>query len=141
MTRADELITARLHEDAAKPHLAQRRVQLHHGIDVRSVARALSRHGYRPGALRFDKGWSDSPGFIRPDGHEIEIASQGAASPLELRHWGPESTHDSGPERTLRSTAEAVRYLSRLHGTTQPPAAKDWRNEPDAKVRRHALGR
>lgn len=138
--RADALIRSRLDENAARPGPAARRVHLHPGVDVAKLARALSRHGYRAGALAPDKGWSEGDGYLRPDGHEIEIASHGVAGPLELRHWGPEANQETGPTKILRSTQEAIRYLKGVHrtGLLKP---HDWRKAPEVKNRLHATMR
>lgn len=134
MRRADMLIRALLDESA--PGLAPRRSLVGvRSVDVGRVAATLRRHGYRPGALHPEKGIADTVGFIRPDGHEVEILSTTPNGPLEVRHWGPRSSNTVGATYVARSTDSAVRYLNKLHKGKKLPKASDWRRSPDAHNR------
>lgn len=136
MSRADQLIRERLLENATQPGVIRRRVTTGRGIDIVRVARALRRHGYRTGALAHDRGWSSADGYLHPGGDEVEIAPHGVTGPLELRHWAPDSNHDTGPTKVLRSTPEAVAYLAKLHASALP-SPHDWRKAPEIKNRLH----
>lgn len=135
MSRADQLILNRLLENAAQPAVIAKRVTIGRGVDIAAATRALRRHGYRVGALAHDRGWSSADGYLHPGGDEVEIAPRGVTGPLEFRHWAPDSNHETGPTKVLRSTSEAVAYLAKLHSAL--PSAHDWRKAPDIKNRLH----
>lgn len=135
MSRADQLILNRLLENAAQPPVITRRVTTGGGVDIVKVARALRQHGYRVGALAHDRGWSSSDGYLHPGGDEVEIAPRGVTGPLELRHWAPDTNHETGPTKVLRTTSEAIAYLGKLHSAL--PSPHDWRKAPEIKNRLH----